>query len=72
MIKASDLKTDHRKANRKRIHIGFLSKELCLLGISYESLNKCDGVTKNNEIIVNPYHTITLGFIFFSVSYTWW
>lgn len=72
MIKASDLKADHRKANRKRIHIAFLSKELSLLGMSYECLNKCDGVTKNNEIIVNPYHTITFGFIFFSISYTWW
>ena len=72
MIKASDLKVDNRKFNMKRIHIGILSKELCLLGISYECINKCDGVTKNNEVIVNPYHTVTVGFIFFSVSYTWW
>lgn len=72
MIKQSDLKSDHRQANRKRIHIGFLSKELSLLGFSYECVNKCDAVTKNNEIIINPYHTLTFGTIFFSISYTWW
>jgi hypothetical protein len=72
MIKKSDLKSDHRKANKKRFHVGLLSKELCLAGISYEKINKCDGITKNNEIIINPYHTITLGVIFFSISYTWW
>ena len=33
MIKKSDLKSDHRKANKKRFHVGLLSKELCLAGI---------------------------------------
>ena len=72
MIDSSDLKHDYRKNNQIPIRIHMLSKDSCCLGISYDACNVCDGITHDKPAVVNKYHSIKFGFIFVTITFTWW
>jgi hypothetical protein len=73
MINASDLKHDYRKNLRKEVvKFELFSKENCLIGINYRCCKMCEGITHDKKVVVNDYHTLSFGFFFFNINFTWW
>lgn len=55
---------------KKGLGFTIMNDEIMLLGISYEKMNFCTGLTRKKEMIMEEFHVITIGIIFATISFT--
>jgi hypothetical protein len=55
---------------KKGISLGFFNEDTSLLGISYDRQNFCDEITTDKKLVINAYHSISIGIIFMKITIT--
>jgi hypothetical protein len=55
---------------KKGISLGFFNEDTSLLGISYDRQNFCDDITSDKKLVINAYHSISIGIIFMKITIT--
>lgn len=55
---------------KKGISLGLFNEDTSLLGISYDKQNFCDDITEDKKLVINTYHTISIGIIFIKIAIT--
>lgn len=55
---------------KKGLSFTFMNEEIMLLGINYEKINFCTGISRKKEIITEEFHVLTIGIIFATFTVT--
>ena len=55
---------------KKGIRLGCFNEDTSLLGISYDKQNFCDDITSDKKLVINTYHSVSIGIIFMKITIT--